>query len=175
MLRAQRQRLRKQLDGDEVDIDACVEARADLMAGLPAAQAVYQSTRLTRRDLAITQMYFAQMLSRTADADATIREMRVSLTIFESLASGENATAQSQIDLAQCYETMGDIMWNLSEGEGIPLGLRRPRLQEARAWYQRGLEAFRELQRQGKLEAGYAGKSDQLAKAIEDCDRALAN
>lgn len=54
MLRAQRQRLRKQLDGDEVDIDACVEARADLMAGLPAAQAVYQSTRLTRRDLAIT-------------------------------------------------------------------------------------------------------------------------
>jgi nitric oxide reductase NorD protein len=54
MLRAERQRVRKQLDGDELDLDAYVDARADLLAGLPMPQAVYQSTRLTRRDLAIT-------------------------------------------------------------------------------------------------------------------------
>jgi hypothetical protein len=120
-------------------------------------------------------MYLAQALSKIGDADATIREMRASLAIFESLAAGENATAQARIDLAQGYETMGDLLWNLSEGEGISVRFFRPRIREARSWYQRGLESFRELQRQDKLEAGYAGKPDQLAKAIEDCDRALAN
>jgi nitric oxide reductase NorD protein len=54
MLRAGHQRTRKQLDGDEIDVDAYVEARADMLAGLPMAQAVYQNTRLTRRDMAIT-------------------------------------------------------------------------------------------------------------------------
>lgn len=54
MLRAMRVRTRKQTDGDEIDIEACVEARADFLAGLPMAQGVYQSTRLTRRDMAIT-------------------------------------------------------------------------------------------------------------------------
>jgi nitric oxide reductase NorD protein len=54
MLRAQRQRWRRRLDGDDIDIDACVEARADVLAGLPMSQNVYQHTQLTRRDLAIT-------------------------------------------------------------------------------------------------------------------------
>ncbi len=54
MLRAARLRTRKQPDGDDIDIEAYVEARADLEAGLPMAQGVYQSARLTRRDMAIT-------------------------------------------------------------------------------------------------------------------------
>jgi nitric oxide reductase NorD protein len=53
MLRATRLRTRKQLDGDDIDIEACVEAHADFAAGLPMAQAVYQSSRLARRDMAI--------------------------------------------------------------------------------------------------------------------------
>ncbi|HET9865439.1 MAG TPA: hypothetical protein VFP37_18530 [Steroidobacteraceae bacterium] len=54
MLRAQRQRMRRRLDGDDIDLDACVEARADVLAGLPMSQEVYQRTQLERRDLAIT-------------------------------------------------------------------------------------------------------------------------
>lgn len=54
MLRAMRLRSRKQPDGDDIDLEAYVEARADFIAGLPMAQTVYQSTRLTRRDMAIT-------------------------------------------------------------------------------------------------------------------------
>ncbi len=53
MLRAQRTRLRKQLEGDEVDIDAYIDGRADFQAGLPMPQAIYQTCRETRRDLAI--------------------------------------------------------------------------------------------------------------------------
>lgn len=53
MLRGQRLPLRRQLDGDEFDLEACIDARADLRAGLPMAQALYRSQRRTKRDMAI--------------------------------------------------------------------------------------------------------------------------
>jgi nitric oxide reductase NorD protein len=53
MLRAEPVRLRRQLDGEEIDLDAWVEAHADYHAGLPMAQALYQSRRRARSSLAI--------------------------------------------------------------------------------------------------------------------------
>jgi len=54
MLHAQRARLRKQLDGDELDLDAYIDGNADFRAGLPMAQALYQTHRAARRSIAIT-------------------------------------------------------------------------------------------------------------------------
>jgi nitric oxide reductase NorD protein len=53
MLRAQRVRLRKQLEGEEIDLEACIDSYADFRAGLPMSQALYQSNRSTTRDMAI--------------------------------------------------------------------------------------------------------------------------
>jgi nitric oxide reductase NorD protein len=53
MLSAQRIRLRRQLEGDEVDVDAYTEAYADFRAGLSMSQALYQTWRPARRDMAI--------------------------------------------------------------------------------------------------------------------------
>ncbi|MFC4159161.1 nitric oxide reductase activation protein NorD [Chitinimonas lacunae] len=53
MLRAQRTRLYRQLDGDELDLDAYIAAYADFQAGLPMPQGLYQTLRQQRRDLAI--------------------------------------------------------------------------------------------------------------------------
>lgn len=53
LLRAQRVHLRRRLDGEEIDVDACVQAWSDFRAGLPLAQSLYQSMRPARRDLAI--------------------------------------------------------------------------------------------------------------------------
>jgi nitric oxide reductase NorD protein len=54
MLRAVRQRLRKQQDGDEVDLEAWVSAYSDFKARQPMAQALYQSQRRARAELAIS-------------------------------------------------------------------------------------------------------------------------
>jgi len=54
LLKAERVTLRRQLDGDDIDLEALVEARADFTAGLPLSQAVYRATRPARRSLAIT-------------------------------------------------------------------------------------------------------------------------
>jgi nitric oxide reductase NorD protein len=53
LLRAQRVRLRRQLDGDDIDLDAYIESRADFCAGQPLTQRLYQSERRGRRDMAI--------------------------------------------------------------------------------------------------------------------------
>ncbi|MDQ9169374.1 VWA domain-containing protein [Oxalobacteraceae bacterium R-40] len=53
MLRPQRMRFRKQLEGEEIDIDAYIAARADFKAGLPLNHALYQTSRIARRDMAI--------------------------------------------------------------------------------------------------------------------------
>jgi nitric oxide reductase NorD protein len=53
MLRAQRVTLHRQDEGDEIDIDACIAARADARAGAGSPQRLYQRTRLARRDTAV--------------------------------------------------------------------------------------------------------------------------
>jgi len=54
LLRARRVRLRRQLDGDTVDLDGWIEALADFRAGLPLSQRLYQTERCVRRDLAVS-------------------------------------------------------------------------------------------------------------------------
>ncbi|HJV83196.1 nitric oxide reductase activation protein NorD [Noviherbaspirillum sp.] len=53
MLRADRVRLRKQIDGADIDLDAYIDSRADFHAGRPMAQGLYQTWRASRRDMAI--------------------------------------------------------------------------------------------------------------------------
>jgi len=53
MLRADRVWHRRQLDGDEIDLDAYTEARADMRAGLSMPQGVYQHQRRQMRNVAI--------------------------------------------------------------------------------------------------------------------------
>ena len=53
LLRAQRVRLRNQLDGDDVDLQAWLDGQADWQAGLSMTQRLYQADRRSRRDMAI--------------------------------------------------------------------------------------------------------------------------
>lgn len=53
LLQAVRERRRRQRDGEDIDLDAWIEAQADYRAGRPLAQDVYQSWRARRRDLAV--------------------------------------------------------------------------------------------------------------------------
>ncbi|MDB5845415.1 MAG: hypothetical protein JWP79_2725, partial [Polaromonas sp.] len=53
LLRAQRTRLHRQMDGDDIDLQAWTDAQADFRAGLPLAQRLYQTERRSRRDMAV--------------------------------------------------------------------------------------------------------------------------
>ncbi|HEX5787327.1 MAG TPA: hypothetical protein VFY03_04065, partial [Woeseiaceae bacterium] len=53
MLRAQRRVLKRQTDGDEIDLDACIDALADLRAGTRLSENLYQRCPPAQRDIAI--------------------------------------------------------------------------------------------------------------------------
>lgn len=52
-LRAERVRLRQQPDGEEIDIEACVDGFADARAGSVLPTGLYQTTRAASRELAV--------------------------------------------------------------------------------------------------------------------------
>ena len=53
MLRAERVVMRRQLEGDEIDLSACIDALADLRAGTRMPEELYQRCRPAERDIAI--------------------------------------------------------------------------------------------------------------------------
>lgn len=53
MLRAQRHRLRKQLEGEEIDLEAFIEGYADFRAGRPMTDRLYQAIRPAKRDISM--------------------------------------------------------------------------------------------------------------------------
>lgn len=56
LLKSRRVPVRRQLDGDDIDLEACIEARADFAAGLPLPQRLYRSDRRLQRDLALLML-----------------------------------------------------------------------------------------------------------------------
>lgn len=54
ILRADRQWLRRQMDGEDIDLDACIDGAAEARAGLPMPQALYRQQRPQTRNMAIT-------------------------------------------------------------------------------------------------------------------------
>jgi len=52
-LRATRLRLRQQAEGEEIDIDACIDGFAAARAGAALPSGLYQTTRMARRELAV--------------------------------------------------------------------------------------------------------------------------
>lgn len=52
-LRARRIQLRQQPDGEDIDLDACIDAFADARAGAVLPPGLYQQTRTARREMAV--------------------------------------------------------------------------------------------------------------------------
>jgi len=71
ILQSRRVLHRKQLDGDEIDIDAYITSRADFRAGNHFADALYQTRRTSDRSLAVTLL-----IDISGSTDAWISENR---------------------------------------------------------------------------------------------------
>jgi nitric oxide reductase NorD protein len=89
-LRAQRLRLRKQRNGDELDLDACVEALVDRRIGRVPSERLYQVTRPGRQSVAFALLVdtSGSTATRLADGRTVLDVERMTLLLAgEALAS----------------------------------------------------------------------------------------
>ena len=63
------ERRRRQLQGDDIDIDAAVEARVESLAGSPPDEAIYIESQRRRRDLAVLLLLDVSGSSGEAERD----------------------------------------------------------------------------------------------------------
>lgn len=127
MLRAQRKRQRKRLDGEEVDVDAYTSAMSDYRAGLPLSQAFYQSTRRARRDMAICLLID---ISGSTDAwvDGKRRIIDVEREALLTVAAALQSMRERYAILAFSGEGPGNVrvrnVKTFEETYGNPVALR---------------------------------------------------
>jgi len=85
-LRARRERLRRQPEGDDIDISGWVDDWADRLAGRPPGGRVYTQERLRRRDVAVTLLLDA---SGSTESWLSGRQRIIDVVKEAALAFGE--------------------------------------------------------------------------------------
>ncbi len=139
--------------------------RADLSAADPTnAQA--------KRDLAIAYGNVGSTLAEMGDATGASETLRKSLAIFEALSAQDPGNSVARRDLAFCYTTIGEAYVILGSEETATAIRRGQHWRQARSWYQRGLDVFADLQKQGALRTADADEPARIAAEIARCDAA---
>ena len=87
-LRARRVRLRQQLDGEELDITACVSALVDRRMGRSDDERLYMATRATRQPLAIALLVTGLLIIGTSEMTISLDEPAVCIRLSISMPLG---------------------------------------------------------------------------------------
>jgi tetratricopeptide (TPR) repeat protein len=126
-----------------------------------------------RRDLLITYREAGDLLRRLGELAAALELQRKGLAIAEQVAAGAPGDAEAQSDLARARATIGHAYAELAQAGAATPAQRIESLLTARAWYQKSLELWDDLQRRGALPEKYVEQPGKLVRHIASCDKML--
>ena len=116
-LRPRFETIRAQIDGDELDLEALVRARADFSAGGAPSDRIYQTTRLQARDLAV-----ALLVDASLSTEASVGTQRVidiareaALLFCHALDAGGDANAVYSFTSRGRNDVRVDVVKEFSE------------------------------------------------------------
>lgn len=115
---------------------------------------------------------FSQLQS--GDANAALENFQKALAIKEKLRKKDNSDVYLVGDIGEILAFHGDAYKKAASGK-TNFQSKREDLNNARNWYQRSLEIWLNLQREGKLPQYYSSKPDELKTLVAHCDKALKN
>jgi non-specific serine/threonine protein kinase/serine/threonine-protein kinase len=124
-----------------------------------------------RRDLAMSEAGLGDTLIRKGELAEGRELIKKALAIFEELAARSPADAEARRDLAIGYQTFGQTLAAAADGEKAA---GKQLWREARAWYQRSLDVFLDMQRRGVMRAADVQIIEKIKREIARCDAALA-
>jgi serine/threonine protein kinase len=126
-----------------------------------------------RGDLAALYFSLSAWERANGELGAALEHGRQALLLREELSAANPANALTRRDLAAAYSEMGEVYEKMAEDQQTNAGQRQENWRAARAWYDKGLNLWQRMKRDGTLSGADAVKPDELAKKIANCDAAL--
>ena len=132
------------------------------------------TNRGAREDLAICYGSLAEIMEGISDAEGALRNYRNAVSILEPLVVADPMNAATERRLGIYYSYLGLLDAKQAGAPSIPANKRVELWQQAREWYQKSMNAFRNIQKHGILTGAEPLKADQMAAEVAHCDEALA-
>ncbi len=121
-----------------------------------------------RRDSQIYLRKVGEALIELKDFNAAIESYQESAKVAEELVAVSGENNEARLDLALINTRLGEAWSKLAQSSG-----RKPHWQQARQWFQRGLEGWLEIRGRGALPEEDAEQPERIAREIAKCETAL--
>jgi non-specific serine/threonine protein kinase/serine/threonine-protein kinase len=116
------------------------------------------------------QIEYARLLGQKGDFTGATENWRAGIETEEKFGV---LTLSQRRTLAENYAMLGDLYAKAATVKSVTPVQRVERWREARGWFQKSLNVWRDLRGEGTLSGEAAAKSDEISKKIAGCDAAL--
>jgi non-specific serine/threonine protein kinase/serine/threonine-protein kinase len=127
----------------------------------------------TLRDLARMHEAMALLLAHTDQTGAALECFNKAESMANAAANHDPQNIRVRIRLVRIRTEMAGFYRKLADARGAPIASRSSNLRAARNSYQRSIDIWQDLGKMGMLSTRDAGKSDEAAREIANCDAAL--
>ncbi len=142
----------------------------DVLEGLVAQD---QDNAFLRRHLAYTYLRISMLMSDSDDLSGAVNEAHLAIAICESLVAADPKNSTARNTLALSYSQLGQS-YSLLASKMVPLNQQKKLWQEAKNWYQKSLDLWQEMKKQGTLGSADAHKPGEVQSQLAKCEEALA-
>jgi tetratricopeptide (TPR) repeat protein len=155
-----------------------VQALENYQKGLPVLQKLGDDTKWARyqSEAAIAHARIGSVMEKMRRSDQAAEEYRAALDIVEPITNAHPHTVDAQYAAAEIYADLGKLSQQLASDTRRTPQQRLQDWKDAKAWYQRSLDAWRDIQSPVAMTpSGFAcGNPRAVAAMIATCDAALA-
>lgn len=152
------------------------EARANFKRALKIFQELAASdpnNALVSYQESQTCLRFSTCLSETGDVPNALEKASEATRITEALLATSSDNQSAQNILAQSYLQLGKCQALVASKASIDK--RADEWREARRWFQKSLDTFRDMKNKGKLSGIDASKPDEVAREVAKCTAVVAD
>ncbi|MEY2512176.1 MAG: eukaryotic-like serine/threonine-protein kinase [Verrucomicrobiota bacterium] len=126
-----------------------------------------------RSDLAALNMSLSAWKRQNGDPLSALEHCRRAVAIREELSAANPSNALTRRDLAADYSELGEVYERLASDQQTDTGQRQANWRRATEWYDKALNIWQDMKRNGILGGAETGKPDELARKIAKAEAAL--
>ncbi|HYL84910.1 MAG TPA: serine/threonine-protein kinase [Candidatus Angelobacter sp.] len=145
------------------------------------AQKIYQMAAtadpkdaLSYRLTGYIEMQIGRTLAKKGNLRGGLESLHHALSVFQDLAKRAPASNYVLYNFGNVYSEIAAVHVALASDSRRSTGQQAEQWKEARSWYEKSLDVWREVRSQGKLGGDEIGEPERLPGEIAKCDKAIA-